>query len=251
MLVFFYLSLCTLTDLFAMPPVAPTPQQKFSIFKSLNVDYKNDLIYREIIPIIATGNKQESFNFRTFLLENKITGEKKIQIQLFYNTNTKTTNTNTNTNTSDTKITNTNSISPVSKKSFNPLTIAFNNNKFLPIVKSSYKLSNLMESTNSVRTALPCVGIVYLFPDDVTNLIVSITKDPLSIVQPPFPPADLSRIQAVKQSLNPFVPFELSTPSKALYITLQNNKGEKVVLSFSPYYTAILKAALDFYMYSI
>lgn len=233
-LVFFYLSLYTLTDLFSMTK-APDPQQKFSIFKSLDTDYKKHLVYREIIPIIATGNKQEYFNFRTFILENKITGEKKFQIQLFYDPNT--------------NITNTNSIALISKESFNPLTIAFNNNKSLPIVKSSYQLSNLIESTSSLKTSsLPCVGIVDLFPDDITNLIVSITKDPLSIIQPPFPPADFSQIPVIQQSLNPFLPIELSTPSKKLYITLKNNQGEEVVLSFSPYYTAVLKAVLEFYI---
>ena len=241
-LIFFYLSFYTLTDVFSIAPTPPTPQQKFSIFKSLNTDYKKHLIYREIIPIIATGNKQESFNFRTLILENKITGEKKIQIQLFYDPNT-------NTNVIDTKSTNTNIVTPVSKEFFNPLSIAFNNNKFLPIVKSSQQLLNLMESTNSLKIlSLPCVGIVDLFPDDVTNLIVSITKDPLSILQPPFPPADFSRIPVIQQSLNQFVPIELSAPSKKLYITLKNNQGEKVVLSFSPYYTAVLKATLDFYI---
>ena len=244
-LIFFYLSFCTVTDLFSIAPTTPTPQQKFSIFKSLNIDYKNHLVYREIIPIIATGNKKESFNFRALILENKITGEKKFQIQLFYDSNT-------NTNVIDTKSTNTNSVTPVLKESFNPLSIAFNNNKFLPVVKSSHKLLTLMESTNSLKKpSLPCVGVVYLFPDDITNLIVSITQDPLSIVQPPFPPADFARIQTIQQALNPFLPIELSVPSKKLYITLKNNQEEKIVLSFSPYYTTVLKAALDFYIKSI
>ena len=167
---FLYLSFCVITDIASMAPSAPTPQQKFSIFKSLNINHEKQLVYREIIPIIATGDKKESLDFRSLILENKITGAVAFQIQIFRHTNTNM-KINNNTNT----------------LVFDSLSIAFTskgenhtNTKFLPIIKPS------LSSLNKENLSTSYIGSIYLFPDDVTNLITSITKDPLTIVQIPF-----------------------------------------------------------------
>ena len=235
--IFLYLSFCTTTNLFSMAPDAPTPQQRFSIFKSLNIDHEKQLVYREIIPIIATGDKQEAFDFRPFILENKITGSVAFQIQVSHYTNINRRDEKNNTNT----------------LVFDLLSITFiskdenrSNAKSLPIVKSS-KQSLSIDDLNPLY-----IGSVYLFPDDITNLITSITKDSsskeiLSIVQKPFPTSIIPK-KLTQQSANQFLPMELSIPSREFYITLKNDKEEEFVFSFSPYYTAVLRSALEFYI---
>ena len=236
--IFLYLLFCTITDISSMARKAPAtqpPQQRFSIFKSLDIDHEKQLVYREIIPIIATGDKQESLDFRSFILENKRTGVVAFQIQISYYTNT------------DTMINKSDKSKPV--ESFDILSIAFisneknrNNDIFLPIVKLPQQLLNKENLTKSY------IGSIYLFPDDITNLITSITKEPLSIIQPPFPESNFTQKKLTQQSSNQFLPKELSIPSKELYITLKNSQGDEITLSFSPYYTAILRSALEFYI---
>ena len=236
-----------MTDLFSMSK-APAPQQSFSIFKSLDIDYTNQLVYHEIIPIIATGDKQESFDFRPFILENKITGEVFFQLQVSHYTNKISTPTTLKRRRRK-RDTQTNIAVPEPIKLFDPLSIAFvssganqKNAEFLPIVKSSQPSLNTKELTT------PYIGVIYLFPNDITNLIASIVKDPLAIAQMPFSPFAATLDPIIQESSNPSTPFNLSASSKKLYITLKNNQEEKIMLSFSPDDTSILTVALDFYV---
>ena len=234
---FLYLSFCTATNLSSMAPDAPTPQQRFSIFRSLNIDHEKQLVYREIIPIIATGDKQESLDLRPFILQNKVTGAVAFQIRVSQHANPDTmSNINNKKDDANTPVFDLSSIAFTSKDDNRK------NAKFLPIVKSPQQTS----STEELNTSY--IGSVYLFPDDITNLIISITKDSSATIQKPFLTSDFIIKTPSQQLANQFLPINLSVPSRELHITLKNTKEEEIVLSFSPYYATILRSALEFYI---
>ncbi|MGL5955073.1 MAG: hypothetical protein ACRC0X_00485 [Brevinema sp.] len=187
---------------------APEPES-FLIFNSSFNDYPNQVVYYESIPIISQDTNGELLNMIPVISQHSITGEVRLQILFSFFPYI---DTNTNLMADNTPLT--------------PYTINITSNRrnislpALHVQQSVQTTTNIIKKADPLITRHPIVtGSLYLFPEDITNLMLIIRDVRIS-------PNDYHIIQTLQAPTtnNRQIQYNPSTYSlKELQTLYQNN----------------------------